>query len=135
MMAVSSDSYPPPTIRLDKWLWHARFFKTRTLAAAQVSAGHLRLNGIHQSKPAKTIGPGDVLTFPQGDQIRVVRIIACGDRRGPAPEAQLLYDDLTPPAAAKPPANPAFDGKGRPSKKDRRNSDAFGFKTRLWPLE
>ena len=53
--------------------------------------------------------------------------MACGDRRGPAPEAQALYEDLTPPAAAKPPVNPAFDGKGRPGKKERRNSDAFGF--------
>ena len=114
-------------IRLDKWLWQARFFKTRSLAASVVSAGHLRLNGAHQSKPAKTVGPGDVLTFSQGDVIRVVKVMACGDRRGPAPEAQALYEDLTPPAAAKPPVNPAFDGKGRPGKKERRNSDAFGF--------
>lgn len=115
------------TIRLDKWLWQARFFKTRSLAAQVVGAGHLRLNGAHQSKPAKTVGPGDVLTFSQGDVIRVVKVMACGDRRGPASEAQALYQDLTPPAAAKPPVNPAFDGKGRPGKKERRNSDAFGF--------
>ncbi len=116
------------TIRLDKWLWQARFFKTRTLAAAVVTAGHLRMNGAHQSKPAKTVGPGDMLTFPQGDQTRVVRVLACGDRRGPAPEAQSLYEDLTPPAAEKPPQNPRYDGKGRPSKKDRRNAGYFGFK-------
>ena len=117
----------PPTIRIDKWLWQARFFKTRTLAATLVSAGKLRLNGAHQSKPAKAVGPGDVLTFPQGDQIRVVKVLACGHRRGPAPEAQSLYEDMTPPAAAKPPQNPRYDGKGRPSKKDRRNAAAFGF--------
>lgn len=116
-----------PQIRLDKWLWQARFFKTRTQAAAVVSGGHLRLNGAHQSKPAKTVGPGDVLTFPQGDQIRVVRIIGCGDRRGPAPEAQQLYADLTPPPAEKPPQNPRYDGRGRPTRKDRRNAAAFGF--------
>ena len=115
------------SIRLDKWLWQARFFKTRTLAAAQVSAGHLRLNGAHQAKPAKTVGPGDVLTFAQGDLIRVIKVLAIGDRRGPAPEAQSLYEDLTPPLAAKPPQNPRYDGKGRPSKKDRRNAAAFGF--------
>ena len=123
------------TLRLDKWLWQARFFKTRSLAAAVVSAGHLRLNGAHQTKPAKAIGPGDVLTFPQAEVIRVVRVIACSDRRGPAPEAQQLYEDLTPPPAEKPPQNPAFDGKGRPGKKDRRNSDAFGFRDKSWPLE
>jgi ribosome-associated heat shock protein Hsp15 len=116
-----------PHIRVDKWLWQARFFKTRTLAATLISSGKLRLNGVHQSKPAKTVGQGDVLTFPQGDLIRVVRIIACGERRGPAPEAQSLYEDLTPPAAEKPPQNPRYDGKGRPGKKDRRNAAAFGF--------
>jgi ribosome-associated heat shock protein Hsp15 len=127
MMGAGPDLNSPPTIRLDKWLWQARFFKTRTLAAAQVSAGHLRLNGAHQAKPAKLVGPGDVLTFPQADQIRVVRIVACGDRRGPAPEAQSLYEDLTPPATEKPPQNPRYEGKGRPGKKDRRNAAAFGF--------
>lgn len=114
-------------IRIDKWLWQARFFKTRTLAATLVSAGKLRLNGAHLSKPAKLVGAGDVLTFPQGDQIRVVKVLDCGTRRGPAPEAQQLYEDLTPPAAEKPPQNPRFDGKGRPSKKDRRNAGYFGF--------
>ena len=115
------------THRLDKWLWQARFFKTRSLAAQVVGAGHVRLNGVHQSKPAKLVGPGDILTFPQAEVVLVIKVVACGDRRGPAPEAQALYEDLTPPAAAKPPANPAFDGKGRPGKKERRNSDAFGF--------
>ncbi len=116
-----------PEIRIDKWLWQARFFKTRTLAASLVSAGKLRLNGAHLSKPAKMVGAGDVLTFPQGDVIRVVKLLACGDRRGPAPEAQSLYEDLTPPPAEKPPQNPRYDGKGRPGKKDRRNAGYFGF--------
>lgn len=114
-------------IRLDKWLWQARFFKTRSLAAQVVGAGHLRLNGVHQSKPAKLVGPGDILSFPQAETIRVVKVVACGDRRGPAPEAQQLYQDLTPPPAEKPPQNPSFDGKGRPSRKDRRNAAQFGF--------
>ena len=116
-----------PSIRIDKWLWQARFFKTRTLAATLVSAGKVRLNGVHLSKPAKTVSPGDVLTFPQADTIRVIKVLGCGDRRGPAPEAQALYDDLTPPAVTTPPQNPRFDGKGRPTKKDRRNAAAFGF--------
>ena len=81
-------------IRIDKWLWQARFFKTRGLAAGAVSGGHLRLNGTPMGKPGHAVGPGDVLTFPQGSRIRVVRILACGARRGPAEEARALYADL-----------------------------------------
>ena len=89
---------PRATIRLDKWLWYARFFKTRGLAAKTVSAGHVRVNAARVSKPAQAVGPGDTLTFPQAKRIRVVRILAPGTRRGPAPEAQALYEDLSPPA-------------------------------------
>ena len=109
-------------IRIDKWLWHARFFKTRSLAAKQVSAGHVRLNADKISKPAQNVTPGDVLTFPQGRQIRVVRVEAIGDRRGPAPEAQTLYFDMTEKQESVP-ANPRFEGKGRPDKKSRRALD------------
>ena len=109
-----------PTIRVDKWLWHARFFKTRTLAASVVSAGKVRVDSVPISKPARSVGPGNVLTFAQAGDIRVVRILAIGERRGPAPEAQALYEDLSPPPE-KHPANPSFDGKGRPGKKERRN--------------
>ena len=85
------------SIRLDKWLWHARFFKTRSLAARAVAEGRVRLNAERVEKPAQSVGPGDALTFPQGNRIRVVRVRALGTRRGPAPEAQALYEDLTPP--------------------------------------
>lgn len=112
---------PRQTIRLDKWLWHARFFKTRTLAATQVSAGKVRVNGTLVSKPARTVGPGDVLTFPKERAVKVVRILALGDRRGPAPEAQALFDDLSPPVVESLPRNPGFDGTGRPGKRERRN--------------
>jgi ribosome-associated heat shock protein Hsp15 len=83
-------------LRIDKWLWHARFFKTRSLAADIVSRGRLRRNGARITKPGTAIMPGDTLTFPQGAQIRVVRIVAIGARRGPAAEAQALYHDLAP---------------------------------------
>jgi ribosome-associated heat shock protein Hsp15 len=83
-----------PSLRLDKWLWQARFFKTRALAAAEVADGHVRVNGTPVSRPGRDISPGDVLTFPQGTRIRVVRITALGYRRGPATEAQDLYTDL-----------------------------------------
>lgn len=109
-------------LRIDKWLWQARFFKTRSLAAKVVSGGHLRVNGDKIDKPARNVGPDDVLTFAQGREIRVVRILAIGTRRGPAPEAQALYEDLSPPKADVP-KNPRYDGKGRPTKKDRRQID------------
>ncbi|MFW8634339.1 RNA-binding S4 domain-containing protein [Cribrihabitans pelagius] len=111
-----------PKIRIDKWLWQARFFKTRSLAAKQVGAGHVRVNGAKTLKPAQNVAPGDVLTFAQGKVIRVVRVEAVGTRRGPAPEAQALYFDMTEPQE-KLPANPKFEGKGRPDKKARRALD------------
>jgi ribosome-associated heat shock protein Hsp15 len=81
-------------LRLDKWLWQARFFKTRAIAAALVASGHVRVNGTPVSRPGRDISAGDVLTFPQGSRIRVVRILALGERRGPATEAQALFSDL-----------------------------------------
>jgi len=109
-------------IRIDKWLWQARFFKTRTLAAKQVSAGHVRLNGQKVHKPAQNVSVGNVLIFAQGSQIRQVRIEALGERRGPAPEAQALYFDMTE-KQDKVPRNPRYEGKGRPDKKERRALD------------
>lgn len=114
-------------IRVDKWLWYARFFKTRTLAAKIVSGGHVRVNGEKVSKASASVAPGDVLTFPQARDIRVARVLSTGNRRGPATEAQGLYEDLTPapdiaPAASK---HPGGERSGRPSKKQRRDLDGF----------
>ncbi|MDP5359799.1 MAG: S4 domain-containing protein [Paracoccaceae bacterium] len=111
---------PRETIRLDKWLWHARFFKSRSIAAGVVTGGKVRVDSQPVSKPARAVGPGNVLTFIQETDTRVVRIVACGARRGPAPEAQTLYEDLTP-VVEKRPYNPGGDRKGRPTKKDRRD--------------
>ena len=86
----------PDTMRVDKWLWHARFAKTRSVAAGLVKAG-VRLNGTRIAKPAAQVGPGDVLTFAIGARVRVVKVLGLGTRRGPAPEAQALYDDMSPP--------------------------------------
>lgn len=120
----------PETQRLDQWLWHARFFKTRGLATKLVSGGHVRVDGVRVSKPAFALRPGDTLTFPQARRIRVIRVEHLAKRRGPAPEAQALYLDLTPVEDAAP-ANPRFEGKGRPTKKDRRSTDL----SKRWPLE
>lgn len=94
---------PAPKLRLDKWLWQARFFKSRTLAAELVESGHVRVNGTPVSRPAREVGPGDVLTFPQGRNIRLIRITGTGVRRGPASEAMTLFIDLDAPVAAPPP--------------------------------
>ncbi|MDH3666956.1 MAG: RNA-binding S4 domain-containing protein [Paracoccaceae bacterium] len=118
-------------IRVDKWLWQARFFKSRALASALAGSGRLRLNGTHVAKPSQPVRPGDVLTFPQASRIRVIQIEALGDRRGPASEAQALYTDLdeagTKPAAGSVPSTPASRaaGSGRPTKKERRRTDAL----------
>ena len=93
------DPAPAPKLRLDKWLFQARFFRSRDLAAEVVSEGHLRLNGQHCLKPGHGVAPGDVLTFVQGTRVRVIRILALGVRRGPAEEAQGLYLDLDAPGA------------------------------------
>ena len=88
------DPQAQPKLRLDKWLWQARFFKGRGLAAEMVQSGQCRINSQHCLKPGHGVQPGDVLTFVQADRVRVIRILALGHRRGPAPEAERLYDDL-----------------------------------------
>ena len=109
---------PRPTIRLDKWLWHARFFRTRSLAARVVTGGHVRVNGLRTTRAAHAVGVGDTLTFMQGRRVRVVRLVALSTRRGPASEAQALYLDLSPPPEPSVAAEPA--GGPRPSSRDRR---------------
>ena len=121
-MSESSD-----TQRLDQWLWHARFFKTRSLATKLVSGGNVRVDGQRVSKPAFALRPGVTLTFPQARSIRVIKVEALATRRGPVPEAKTLYSDLSPPEKQeKLPPNPKFEGKGRPTKKDRRNARLSG---------
>lgn len=115
--------------RVDKFLWFARFYKSRTLAAATVSEGRVRVNGTRCEKPSATVKAGDVLTFPAGPRVRVIKVLKGGTRRGPATEAQTLYEDLTPPpeARAEEPLTPAkrVRGSGRPTKKERRAIDAL----------
>ena len=114
--------------RLDRWLWFARFFKSRSLAGKLCAGQKVRVNRRLVGKASATVRVGDVLTFPQGNRIRVVRIVDLGVRRGPAAEAQQLYDDLTPAGApparrATPPAGERERGSGRPTKRERRAID------------
>ncbi len=85
--------------RIDKWLWFARMVKTRTLAAALVSQGQVRLNKVKVAKPAQEVGPGDVITLAAHGRVRVIKVLAIGTRRGPASEAQTLYEDMADPAS------------------------------------
>ncbi len=93
---------PRQTQRLDKWLWHARIVKTRSLAAQLVAKGKFRINREKIVKPAHPVKCGDVITTAAFGNVRLLRIEGLAERRGPAAEAQQLYADLTPPAAEDP---------------------------------
>jgi ribosome-associated heat shock protein Hsp15 len=90
--------------RIDKWLWFTRMVKTRTLAQAIVSQGQVRVNKSRVVKPSHDVGPGDILTLAVHGRVRVVRVLGVGARRGPASEAQTLFEDIsaseTTPAAS-----------------------------------
>jgi len=110
-------------LRLDKWLWHARVCKSRTLAGKLCEAGRVRVSGTLVHKASFQVRAGDVVTLPWGPRIRVLRIRALAERRGPPAEARTLYEDLTAPAIAAagadaPGARPS--GAGRPTKAERR---------------
>lgn len=114
------------TLRLDKWLWYARFCKTRSLATSMCRAGEVRVNKSPVRKSNQSVRVGDILTFSQGPRIRVIQIVALTARRGPAAEAATLYEDLSPPM---PPRKQRMQGPkrepgtGRPTKRERRAID------------
>ncbi len=123
---TDTEESTPGRLRIDKWLWYARFFKTRSLAAKLCNDGGVRLSGAVVTKAHAAVKPGDVLTFAQGRHIRVVKVVALGSRRGPAPEAQALYEDLAPPVPEERLQDPyRAPGAGRPTKRDRRAIDAL----------
>lgn len=117
-------------LRIDKWLWAARFFKTRSLAADAVDGGKVTMNGT-RLKPAKAVAVGDLLEIRVGKFHYEVEVLALSGKRGPAPEAQKLYRETEDSRArreaiaaelrAQP--QPAF--KGRPTKRDRRKIAQF----------
>ncbi len=122
--------------RLDKWLWFARMAKTRSLAQRLVTDGNVRLNRDRVTKPAQLVKVGDLVTVSLGKQLRLLKVAGFGLRRGPAPEAAALYEDLAPPPVRTAGQDGALQsdltsaglpqreaGTGRPTKRDRRRMD------------
>lgn len=88
------------TLRLDKFLWHARLAKTRALAQTLAADGRLRLSGRIVDRAHAAVRVGDVLSFALHGRVRVIRVVALPSRRGPPAEARLCYEDLSPPVDA-----------------------------------
>jgi ribosome-associated heat shock protein Hsp15 len=114
-------------VRLDKWLWAVRLYKTRSQATAACQAGHVKVNG-QNAKPARHVHPGEIITARTGDVMRTLKVLAPLDQRVGAPAVPQYAEDLTPPAEyekrerAHPPATFLRPkGTGRPTKKDRRD--------------
>ncbi|HEY4217281.1 MAG TPA: S4 domain-containing protein [Gemmatimonadaceae bacterium] len=120
-------------VRLDKWLWAARFFKTRSLATEAVTGGKVEVNG-ERAKPAKAIKPGDEVRLRAGPYEHILIVRALAERRGSATVAQTLYEETEASVQAREklaaqlklaPAPFVFEEKGRPTKKDRRDLSRF----------
>ena len=112
-------------VRIDKWLWAARMFKTRSSASAACNAGHIKLNG-DSVKPSKTVKAGDMVDALTPGGERNLEVVALAEKRGPYEVAKQLYEDHTPPPPPKEEqqAVPRRErGAGRPSKRDRRLLD------------
>jgi len=117
-------------LRLDKWLWAARFYKTRSLAQQAIAAGQVRLAG-DRVKPAHEVKPGNEILLRKGDVQWQIAVVALSERRGPAEEAQKLYEETAASRAERERrtdlrrwgAEPASTLKGRPTKRDRRLLD------------
>lgn len=119
-------------VRLDRWLWAARFYKTRSLAVEAIGGGKVQLNG-HRAKRAKQVHSGDELRIRKGPFEQLVIVRGVSERRGPAKQAQLLYDETAESlqnrermaAQIRSIPTPTFKTKGRPTKKERRDIERF----------
>ena len=121
-------------IRLDTWLWYARFYKSRSLSSKAILSGKLRINSNKITKPATKVKTNDVLTLNHVNEIRIIQIQSLGSRRGPASEAQSLYIDLTEDRIGSSNVKSKIekskkDSNKRPTKKDRRLLDKIVIKT------
>lgn len=120
-------------LRLDKWLWAARFFKTRSLAANAIAGGKVHWQG-QRAKPAREVRAGDELDIDVGEQRWTVIVRALNPQRRPAPEAQLLYEETAASRARRAAVReqrklaptPGADRRGRPTKRDARHIHRFG---------
>lgn len=129
---MPADNMPPGAMRLDKWLWAARFFKTRSLAIQAIDNGRVKLNG-ERVKPARGVKPGDRLDLRIGEVDWTLTVRALAMQRGPAPVAQALYaEDPASQARRQQQAverklavNPSATIRGRPTKRDRRHIHRF----------
>jgi ribosome-associated heat shock protein Hsp15 len=116
--------------RIDKWLFYARIVKSRSLAAKLVQSGRVRINGSKIDQASRQVGENDVLTITLDRAVRVLKVVATGDRRGPFAEARLLYEDMSPEPSSNPASRPVAaaarePGSGRPTKRERRQLDKW----------
>ena len=121
-------------IRLDTWLWYARFYKSRGLSSKAILSGKVRVNSNKIIKPASKVKINDVLTINHVNTVRIIQIQSIGARRGPATEAQTLYNDLSADVTAASKIKDVSekskkDTNKRPTKKDRRILDKIVAKT------
>ena len=121
-------------IRLDTWLWYARFYKSRSLSSKAILSGKLRVNSNKIIKPASKVKINDVLTINHVNMVRIIQVQILGARRGPASEAQKLYNDLSENKTGAPNKKKVSekfkkDTNKRPTKKDRRILDKIVTKT------
>lgn len=124
-------AHPDTKVRLDKWLWAARFYKTRSLSTEEIDKGRVRLNG-QPVKPSREVKPGDTVELRSGPVVKTITVRALSDVRGPAPVAALLFDETAESVALRTAAaeqrrlapEPAQSlSQGRPTKRDRRELD------------
>ena len=117
------------SVRVDKWLWAARCFKTRSASGEACDGGHVKING-QTVKPSRPVKPDDVVDVLTAGGRKVLKVVALADRRGSAEIAQSLYEDLTPPEPVRPyvPKVLRERGMGRPTKRERRQMD----KVKTW---
>src|SRR3982751_707523 len=91
---------PDDRQRIDKWLWHARVVRTRSAAAALVASGHVRINGARNNATSRAVKAGALITIALDRGVRVLKVVSFAERRGDAPSASVLYEDLSEPVAA-----------------------------------
>ena len=124
---------PDASLRLDRWLWHARVFKTKAAATRAVQEDGVRITRTGRTqrceKPAFSVRVGDTVALNRGPRLLIYEVLALGERRGPPAEARTLYADHSPPPPPREPRPPQVfargEGAGRPTKKERREMDAL----------